>query len=111
MLGGNKGGLFGSLAADFSPAAAAAAMSRLAKMSARVMGELGFSIGIDDVMPRQQLLREKAATLDAGYSSVQSYIGERGEGGKKVGRRGREKKGGEEGGEREGEREDQRAKL
>jgi DNA-directed RNA polymerase III subunit RPC1 len=75
VLGGNKGGLFGSLAADFSPAVAAAAMSRLAKMSARVMGDVGFSIGIDDVMPREQLLAEKAATLDKGYSSVQDYIG------------------------------------
>jgi DNA-directed RNA polymerase III subunit RPC1 len=75
VLGGNKGGLFGSLAADFSPAVAAAAMGRLAKMSARVMGDLGFSIGIDDVMPREQLLKEKAATLDKGYGSVQDYIG------------------------------------
>jgi hypothetical protein len=75
VLGGNKGGLFGSLTADFSPAVAAAAMSRLAKMSARVMGDVGFSIGIDDVMPREQLLAEKAATLDKGYGSVQDYIG------------------------------------
>jgi DNA-directed RNA polymerase III subunit RPC1 len=77
VLGGNKGGLFGSLAADFSPAVAAAVMGRLAKMSARVMGDLGFSIGIDDVMPREQLLKEKAATLDKGYGSVQDYIGAR----------------------------------
>ncbi|WIA12568.1 hypothetical protein OEZ85_006229 [Tetradesmus obliquus] len=76
VLGGNKGGLFGSLAADFSPAVAAAAMGRLAKMAARAMGELGFSIGIDDVMPREQLLAEKAATLDRGYGSVQDYIGQ-----------------------------------
>jgi hypothetical protein len=45
VLGGNKGGLFGSLAADFSPAAAAAVMGRLAKMSARVMGDTGFRCG------------------------------------------------------------------
>lgn len=29
------------------------------------------SIGIDDVMPREQLLAAKAATLQKGYSSVQ----------------------------------------
>jgi hypothetical protein len=37
-----QGGIFGSLAADFSPAAAAACMTRLSKMSARVMGDIGF---------------------------------------------------------------------
>jgi hypothetical protein len=29
------------------------------------------SIGIDDVMPREQLLAAKAATLEKGYTSVQ----------------------------------------
>eukprot|EP00879_Flechtneria_rotunda_P010750 GHRR01011232.1.p1 GENE.GHRR01011232.1~~GHRR01011232.1.p1 ORF type:complete len:546 (+),score=206.34 GHRR01011232.1:3389-5026(+) len=74
ILGGAKGGLFGILAADFSPQAAAAAMSRLAKMSARVMGDLGFSIGIDDVMPRKQLRVAKAQTLEQGYQAVQGFI-------------------------------------
>lgn len=74
VLGGNKGGIFGSLAADFSPAAAAACMTRLSKMSARVMGDIGFSIGIDDVMPREKLLAAKAATLDKGYTNVQASI-------------------------------------
>ncbi|KAF8067125.1 DNA-directed RNA polymerase III subunit RPC1 [Scenedesmus sp. PABB004] len=73
-LGGAKGGLFGALAADFSPATAAAVMGRLAKMSARAMGELGFSIGIDDVTPHDTLLRDKAATLASGYAEVQDYI-------------------------------------
>lgn len=76
VLGGNKGGLFGSLAADFSPHAAAAAMGRLAKMSARVMGDLGFSIGIEDVAPREKLLHEKRLTLDKGYNSVEDFIGQ-----------------------------------
>eukprot|EP00878_Enallax_costatus_P039925 GHUV01045868.1.p1 GENE.GHUV01045868.1~~GHUV01045868.1.p1 ORF type:complete len:639 (+),score=155.48 GHUV01045868.1:336-2252(+) len=74
VLGGNKGGLFGSLAADFSPHAAAAAMGRLAKMSARVMGDLGFSIGIEDVAPREKLLREKKNTLTKGYDNVEDFI-------------------------------------
>jgi DNA-directed RNA polymerase III subunit RPC1 len=52
VLGGSKGGLFGTLNSDFSPAAAAACMGRLAKMSARHMGNHGFSIGLDDVTPR-----------------------------------------------------------
>jgi hypothetical protein len=29
------------------------------------------SIGIDDVMPREKLLAEKAKTLDKGYTNVQ----------------------------------------
>lgn len=45
VLGGSKGGLFGTLNSDYSPWAAAACMSRLAKMAARHMGNRGFSIG------------------------------------------------------------------
>ncbi len=45
VLGGSKGGLFGTLHSDYSPHVAAACMSRLAKMAARHMGNRGFSIG------------------------------------------------------------------
>ena len=38
-------------------------MNRLAKLSARFIGEQGFSIGIDDVTPAQQL---KAGLFSAG---------------------------------------------
>lgn len=41
---------------DFSARAAAAVMNRLAKLSARFVGEQGFSIGIDDVTPAHELL-------------------------------------------------------
>lgn len=43
------------LANDYSSAAAAAVMGRLAKLSARFIGDRGFSIGIDDVMPAHLL--------------------------------------------------------
>ena len=43
------------LNSDASPAAAAAVMNRLAKLSARFIGDRGFSIGIDDVMPAASL--------------------------------------------------------
>jgi hypothetical protein len=45
VLGGSKGGLFGTLNSDYGSAAAAAVMGRLAKMAARHMGNRGFSIG------------------------------------------------------------------
>jgi hypothetical protein len=32
------------------------------------------SIGIDDVMPREKLLAEKAKTLDKGYTNVQVHV-------------------------------------
>ena len=40
---------------DYSAATAAAVMGRLAKLSARYIGDRGFSIGIDDVMPAHLL--------------------------------------------------------
>lgn len=40
--GGNKTGMFAVLVNDYSPQAAAACMSRLAKLSARFMGDRGF---------------------------------------------------------------------
>ena len=43
------------LTTDFSARAAAAVMNRLAKLSARFIGEQGFSIGIDDVTPAHEL--------------------------------------------------------
>ena len=50
------------LNSDASPAAAAAVMNRLAKLSARFIGDRGFSIGIDDVMP--------AASLQASHTAA-----------------------------------------
>ena len=43
------------LTTDFSARAAATVMNRLAKLSARFIGEHGFSIGIDDVTPAHVL--------------------------------------------------------
>lgn len=49
-------------------------MGRLAKMAARHMGNLGFSIGIDDVTPRPNLVKGKKATIDKGYGECENYI-------------------------------------
>ena len=43
------------LTSDFSARTAAVVMNRLAKLSARFIGENGFSIGIDDVTPAHEL--------------------------------------------------------
>jgi DNA-directed RNA polymerase III subunit RPC1 len=72
--GGNKSGLFQVLSADYGPGEAVQAMNRLAKLSARMIGEIGFSIGIDDVTPAPALEAEKASAVDQGYAKCEDYI-------------------------------------
>lgn len=47
------------LTSDVSAKAAAGCMNRLAKLSARFIGNRGFSIGIDDVTPKEHLRVKK----------------------------------------------------
>jgi DNA-directed RNA polymerase III subunit RPC1 len=54
------------LNSDFSAQAAAQCMNRLAKLSARFIGDRGFSIGIDDVTPAPALQRAKEHLMEAG---------------------------------------------
>eukprot|EP00899_Mesostigma_viride_P025365 jgi/Mesvir1/6012/Mv00758-RA.2 len=70
----NKAGLFATLLRDYSAQAAACCMNRLAKMSARFIGNHGFSIGIDDVSPSQRLSVEKAKTVSHGYAQCDKHI-------------------------------------
>lgn len=49
-------------------------MNRLAKLSARFIGNRGFSIGIDDVTPATRLVHKKQQTVTTGYDKVQDYI-------------------------------------
>ena len=72
--GGNKSGLFQILASDYGPKAAAIVMNRLAKLSARLIGEFGFSIGVDDVCPSQNLNKEKQSAIQEGYKRCEQYI-------------------------------------
>jgi len=72
--GGNKSGLFQVLSADYGPGEAVLAMNRLAKLSARMIGEIGFSIGIDDVTPAPALENEKSSAVDQGYAKCEDYI-------------------------------------
>ena len=59
------------LASDFSPQAAAAVMRRLSKWSARFIGERGFSIGVDDVIPLPRLSQEVAGVTASSYEACQ----------------------------------------
>lgn len=49
-------------------------MSRLAKLSARFIGEVGFSIGITDVTPAGKLLHGKAEIIKSSYGVCDEYI-------------------------------------
>ncbi|KAH6755754.1 nuclear RNA polymerase C1 [Perilla frutescens var. hirtella] len=71
---GNKDGVFSVLLRDYGPHAAATCMNRLAKLSARWIGNHGFSIGINDVQPGDALNQEKKVTLDKEYGQCADYI-------------------------------------
>ncbi|XVF46430.1 hypothetical protein PTKIN_Ptkin03bG0026100 [Pterospermum kingtungense] len=71
---GNKDGLYSVLLRDYNAHAAAACMNRLAKLSARWIGNQGFSIGIDDVQPGKRLNEEKAKTISGDYGRCDDQI-------------------------------------
>ncbi|XP_062171677.1 DNA-directed RNA polymerase III subunit 1 [Alnus glutinosa] len=71
---GNKDGLFSVLLRDYKAHAAAACMNRLAKLSARWIGNHGFSIGIDDVQPSKYLNDRRQETIFKGYQGCDKKI-------------------------------------
>ncbi|XP_071725233.1 LOW QUALITY PROTEIN: DNA-directed RNA polymerase III subunit 1-like [Rutidosis leptorrhynchoides] len=71
---GNKDGLYSILLRDYKSHAAAACMNRLAKLSARWIGNHGFSIGIDDVQPGKILNDQKSATILENYEKCDHKI-------------------------------------
>ncbi|KDD75278.1 domain 1 of RNA polymerase Rpb1, partial [Helicosporidium sp. ATCC 50920] len=72
--GGGISGLFAALSGDYSPAAAAEVMARLARLSARQLGQVGFSIGLDDLTPAPALVESKSNTVQAGYAQCDSLL-------------------------------------
>eukprot|EP01132_Coremiostelium_polycephalum_P002078 gene2078-2564_t len=72
--GGNKNSLFHILMRDFSPAIAANAMTRLAKLCARYLGDQGFSIGIPDVQPSYELDSKKNAIIQTAYDKCDKFL-------------------------------------
>ncbi|PIA38792.1 hypothetical protein AQUCO_02700173v1 [Aquilegia coerulea] len=73
---GNKDGLFSILLRDYNAHAAASCMNRLAKLSARWIGNHGFSIGIDDVQPGHTLNTEKDEKIYSVYKACDDIIEE-----------------------------------
>ncbi|CAK4179374.1 unnamed protein product [Aphanomyces euteiches] len=72
---GSKKGLFYVLIRDHGAAEAARCMNRLAKLCARWLGNFkGFSIGIDDVTPSDDLNEKKASLLNTGYERANDTI-------------------------------------
>lgn len=72
--GGSKKSILYVLARECGPDAAAYAMNRLARFSARWLSNCGFSIGVDDVRPSAALSRRKQLLVDAGYQRCNEYL-------------------------------------
>ncbi|MFS7953564.1 putative DNA-directed RNA polymerase [Helianthus anomalus] len=71
---GNKDGLYSVLLRDYNSHAAAACMNRLAKLSARWIGNHGFSIGIDDVQPGDNLNDNTIRIISEGNKKCDNFI-------------------------------------
>lgn len=71
---GNKDGLYSVLLRDYNSHAAAACMNRLAKLSARWIGNHGFSIGIDDVQPGDNLNDNTHRIISEGNKKCDNFI-------------------------------------
>lgn len=71
---GKKDSVFYVIMRDFGPDYAVAAMNRLAKLSARWLGEQGFSIGISDVYPSGKLREEKEKLVKSAYEKCVNLI-------------------------------------
>ncbi|CAF4966063.1 unnamed protein product [Rotaria sp. Silwood1] len=75
VLGANgKTNVFYLLLRDCSEVAAAVAMARLARLTSYYLMNRGFSIGLIDVTPGENLLKAKRALVTEGYDKCNSYI-------------------------------------
>lgn len=71
---GKKNSVFYVILRDFGPDYAAAAMNRLAKLSARALTLRGFSIGVGDVWPSGDLTDHKAKLVGDAYQKCDDLI-------------------------------------
>ncbi|KAG0310942.1 hypothetical protein BGZ97_012208 [Linnemannia gamsii] len=71
---GNKSSLFYIVMRDYGSIAAAKCMNRLAKLCARWLGTVGFSIGINDVQPGEILASKKDELVRNAYAHCDDLI-------------------------------------
>jgi DNA-directed RNA polymerase III subunit RPC1 len=71
---GSKSNIFYILLRDYGEQVAADCMSRLARLTPNFLMNRGFSIGIGDVTPGENLIREKEKLVDNGYAKCDDYI-------------------------------------
>ncbi|KAK9464793.1 hypothetical protein V1512DRAFT_278045 [Lipomyces arxii] len=71
---GKKSSVFYVILRDFGTDEAIAAMSRMAKLCARFLGNKGFSIGINDVTPGSILNSKKDILIEKAYSACDDLI-------------------------------------
>ncbi|KAJ9083946.1 DNA-directed RNA polymerase III subunit C1 (rpo31) [Entomophthora muscae] len=71
---GNKKSLFYVILRDYGAVQTAECMNRLAKLCCRWLGNHGFSLGINDVMPGTNLLRRKHNAITTAYQHCDDLI-------------------------------------
>ncbi|XP_064601918.1 DNA-directed RNA polymerase III subunit RPC1-like [Liolophura sinensis] len=71
---GSKNNIFYVILRDYGEEAAAAALSRLARLCPAFLSNHGFSIGIGDVTPGIGLIKAKNNLLDDGYRKCDKFI-------------------------------------
>lgn len=71
---GKKDSVFYVMLRDFGPQVAAEAMNRLARLSARWLTNMGFSIGITDVYPGEALVEAKKNLVEEAYAQCDAVI-------------------------------------
>ncbi|CAI4064204.1 hypothetical protein N7582_002611 [Saccharomyces uvarum] len=71
---GKKHSVFYTILRDYGPQEAANAMNRMAKLCARFLGNRGFSIGINDVTPADDLKQKKEELVEIAYRKCDELI-------------------------------------
>ncbi|CCD23823.1 DNA-directed RNA polymerase III core subunit RPO31 NDAI_0C01620 [Naumovozyma dairenensis CBS 421] len=71
---GKKHSVFYTILRDYGPQEAATAMNRMAKLCARFLGNRGFSIGISDVTPADDLKQKKEELVEIAYAKCDELI-------------------------------------
>jgi len=71
---GSKDSIFYVVLREYGGREAAICMNRLAKVCARWLANRGFSIGIEDVQPGEELKLQKEDVVEKGYSDCDQLI-------------------------------------